>query len=331
MSWYDLRPLYGHATCGDLLPFARLWAADEIDVLKGRHTLAAEVEKNRIDFGVLIGRIPLVRAKDAYLAGRRADGLSQAYVDRLDKLFTRFVSADISHLPMATISSEMLLSILASSSLSPGNLRVLRPFLKDLFGRYREMHWGRNVADVAARSLEPAGNGDWPTTVAALPTWTESQFEEVFTWLLSQEAYWQQALCLRLFLCVYNVPMTTAMAARWDQFYIVEINRSPFGRTQKEKRPSWYWSGKQWRAHVFRRREMTLVDELRRRAAPGADVLFPSRFGRGAAHIRSVEHVWRETLARFKLPYASPRQFRSHYHALNLAEGWWHKDVFGDE
>jgi hypothetical protein len=320
------RYLEGELTLGDLAEEAREWAEASIDTLKGRPTLVEEQEANRKSFGDALGGITLGRAMDAYLVGRRAEGLTNAYVDRLDKLFASFVSADIRAVPIAQITPEMLFECLSSPALSKGNLRVLRPLLKDLFSRYRAMSWGRNAATEAAELVYGSSSG-WPTPEVLLPTWTEEQFAKFFEWLGGQDQYWQQALCLCLFFKIYNVPLTRTMSARWDQFFMVEVG-SWSAPHQKEKKPAWYWDARPWRRHIFRSSDADLVDRLLERQSPTSQFLFPSPHGRSAEHIRSVDHIWIAALSEFGLPYTSPRRFRSHYHALNLAGGWWHKDFF---
>jgi hypothetical protein len=317
---------YEDLTLGDLIEEARRWAEDSIDTLKGRTTLTEESEANRKSFGDVLGNIPLGRAMEAYLAGRRADGLTEAYLDRLDKLFVTFVSADTRALPIADVTSEMLLSSLSSPRLSTGNLRVLRPLLKGLFSRYRSMHWGRNVAADAAELIK-GHSSDWPMPAEGLPAWPEARFTDFFEWLGEQEQYWQQGLCLSLFIRIYNVPLTRTMSARWDQFFMVEVGSWPSSH-QKESRPAWYWDVRPWRRHIFRSSDDRLVSKLLERQSPTSQFLFPSPYGRSVEHIRTVDHIWIAALAEFGLPYTSPIKFRSHYHALNLAGGWWHKDVF---
>jgi hypothetical protein len=286
VGWHDLRGLYldESTTIGDFSEFARQWAIDQIDLLKGRLTLEQEMRENQEAIGQQLGRTPLDRAMQAYIRGRRSDGLTLGYLDRIDKLFSRFVPRDVRAMPISAITSEMITSVLESRDLSPGNLRVLRPVLRDLFRRYRNIHWGRNVADDASTSLVPMGSADWPATSTRLPVWEEEQFRTMFKWLESSADYWQQRLCLSLFMRVYNVPMTSAMAARWDQFYLVKIDRSSFSPGEQQELPAWYWGLRPWKRHVFRTREDDLLDALwRTRSA--SNFLFPSQFGRGTEHI----------------------------------------------
>jgi hypothetical protein len=69
VDWYYLRRFYldQTATLGDLSEFARQWAINQIDILKGRLTLEEETSRNRAAFGEQLGRTPLRRALDAYL------------------------------------------------------------------------------------------------------------------------------------------------------------------------------------------------------------------------------------------------------------------------
>jgi hypothetical protein len=263
---------------------------------------------------------------EAYLIGRQLEGLTEAHLDRLDKLFSRYVPKEVQQTPIKEVAPKALRAIFENASLSPSNLRVLRPLLKDLFRRYQVFAGGSNAAEKAADLLPVIGYGDWPEKSKYLPVWTESKFQNFFKWLLEKnDDYWQQALCLRLFFRVDQVPLTTALSATWDQFYMVNVSRS-FGSNQTEKKPAWYWSDKHWLRHVFRDSDLPFIAELLRRQSP-SPYLFPSPHGRSVGHIRTVDHVWRNALAEFKLPYASPREFKSHYKALNLEKGWWTKEL----
>lgn len=328
LDWYEFRRLFlNQATLGDLSDHARRWAVDQIDILKGRSTLQEEIEENRAALGDQLGRTTLGRAIDSYLRGRRFESLSQGYLDRLDKLLSRFVPDTVRALPIASVTAEAISGILDSRELSPGNLRVLRPALKDIFNRYRSISWGRNAVTDASSSLARTDTSDWPAPSQRLPNWTEEQFRTLFQWLQCCNESLQQGLCLSLFIRIYGVPMTAAMSAKWDQFYLVKVGSSYFGSGEQQECPMWSWDSRPWKRHVFRSEDMDLFDTLQGSRLDGCDYLFPSRLGRSVHHIRSVDHVWRSAIAEFGLPYVSPRAFRAHYQALRMAGHWWHKSL----
>jgi hypothetical protein len=81
---------YGYEqTLGDFVDEARNWARDEIRQIKGYPSpkQLSRVQHRRIR--TKIRKITLARAAEHVLYGMRLRGLSESYIDRLDKLFDR--------------------------------------------------------------------------------------------------------------------------------------------------------------------------------------------------------------------------------------------------
>ncbi len=293
-------------TFGELLPEARLWARDQIDRLTGRPTLADERRDQWARSAEQAGKITLARAAAGVITTLELGGRSQVYRDRLDKLFSAYVPENLKKKPLVKITLAEIASVLRSPVLSYGNMRALRPFLgkcidlvRQFHGRTHESLWDfERMIEIKVQTVEHP-----------MVHWESSRFKELIRYL-SQHDVWQQGLCLALYFETRNA-LSAAMAAHWDDFVDVRyISRMHVGQRPMWRR-EWRAGGRRgWGAEITVRANtiFTLIEERHASdVAEKVERLFPSRYGRQHSHIRSVDHVWRQTLAHFELPHIRPR------------------------
>ena len=319
-------------TYGDLLPAAREWARDEIDRAKGRLTLDEEEHVQKDIFARAARRLTLEKFAAATLHNLKTSGKSQAYIDRLDKLLHTFVPADLKFKLMPDITGREIIKVLRSKNLSLGNMRVLRPFLRKIFDDYHRVAFGRHDVENALKrhpiNPSPARPGK------PLKRWSQEKFAGAFKLLESEEKYWQQAYCLRIFLMCSKAPLTRVMAAKWSD--VASITRPKTEGVFGNKRRKYYaWN---WKDNVSGRerldgvslKEIQKAYHLSQSVIPQTDYVFPSSYGRKSEHIRSIDHVWNNFLHQLNLAYMSPNEFRKIYNERSLRESWYWKYIRWD-
>lgn len=293
-------------TFGQLLPEARLWARDEIDRIAGRPTLDDEMRSQWARSAKQARKITLARASEGVLTNLTLGGRSQAYRDRLDKLFATYVPEEIQKKPVVELTSDDISLILKNENLSHGNMRVLRPFIGKCLGIVRQFHGKTHESlwDFERRIEIDVHKFEHP-----LAQWKCSQFDDLINYIMRHDL-WQQGLCLALYLETRN-SLRAATSARWKDFVDVSYVSRMEPERQTIWRREWQVNGREgWSAQVTIRANAVLerIGELHAGLLTReVEYLFPSRYGRQHAHVRSVEHVWRHTLTHFRLPYLSPR------------------------
>jgi len=325
-SYWDFSP-FGYwrrehelPSLGFFVDQARAWAGDELDRLKGKPTLRDEEIAQRARSRTMLARVSLQQAEEAVLSRMADKGISLTHRDRLDKLFATHVPQTTKQLRLLEVPQKEIVAVFKSKNLSQANLRVLRPFLGRIFdlpfefgarGKLSSHHLrGRSFSRVDAQRRRPE-----PKT---------SFYNDLFHQLESDQCYWQQALCLRLFLS-FHAPLSQLMAARWDQvrdyrYMPRDGSRPPFGRR------TWEYSKITWRNQQISNVDNSIllrVLNLGRRDFPGAAFWFPSHRGQ-FGHIRAIDHSWRKALAHVGSTYASPKVVRDRYQSYRYQhEGWW--------
>lgn len=316
--WWDFRRGDRQdPTLGELIEFARRWAHDEIASIKGRPALAEEDAAQKELARRRIEGLTLAGAAKAVLRGMDGRGLSQVYRDRLDKLFSRYVPTEVATKNVCDVSMDDIASLL--SSLAPGNLRLLRPFL----GQTLDIP-GRFGIRPAASSYEFRSLSDHLTQAPDVPrqlrNWARDDYVSFVSELEQERDRWQQAYCLRLFFD-FHAPLAQVLAARWDQLW--EVNHHG-GKGNKHYQ--WRYKEAPWKFESIRAPQVELV---RKCLAWGKEEFgdtpywFPSRHGRHFEHIRAVDHVWHAALYKRRLRYLSPREFRK---ALRATHPWFGYD-----
>ncbi len=306
----------------DCLDEAREWARERIKEIKGiptrqdlekRRHLAREARMLSMTFGEFVAvRIEKMRHR------RR----SQAYTDRIDKLFNKIIPVELQNTLMSSLTSHPIIDAIISSSDKPGTVRVFRSFmsgvlddaascsfaLRSVYNEYREGFWGKWEERVSLHVTE-------------LDSYAERKYHDLFDRLMGEKRLWQQALCIRLYFEL-SVPLSRLMSASWRQVY--EGDFYPYFPGENR---NWYWC--RVRIHPD---SSIIIDEIRRRARdefPDSPYLFPTRFGRRFQHIRTVDGMWRNALFDLGIGYYSLKKFAESYRGatarygdpLNLSRG----------
>lgn len=290
----------------DCLNEAREWAGERIKEVKGiptkrdiqrRRRLAREVRVLFMTFGEFVAlKIEKMRRRKK----------SQAYTDRLDKLFDRIIPVELRDTEMANLAARPIIEAIISSGDKPGTVSVFRSFmsgvleeaascsfaLRDVCNEYKEGFWREWEEHASFR-------------VPDLDGCPENKYQDLFDRLMSEKRFWQQALCIRLYFEM-SVPLSRLMNASWGQIY--EGDFYPY--LPRENR---YWY---WRRIRISPESSIIIDEIRRRVCdefPEALYLFPTRFGRKYQHIRTVDGMWRNALFDLGIGFYSLKRFAESY------------------
>ena len=302
-------------TVGDLIEIAREWARDAIDEIKERPTLRQQDAAQKAAGKQRAAALTLTNAVRAVISTLRQDGLSQAYCDQLDKLYSVNVPKNIGDKAACEVALDEVIEVLDATK--PGNLRQLRPLL----GRALDIPRRFGVRS-AASSLRLRYIGRTVSNESDLPpqlkNWSQDKFTSFVETFERYEEKWQQAFCLRFYL-QFHAPLSQVMAARWDNLY--ESIYQPFLGADQPPRKQLVWKYvERWGRHeILRGSLLELLRTCRDRGESevlGSSYWFPSRLGRTVGHIRSIDHVWRGALHQHGLRYISPRLFRTAFHGV---------------
>lgn len=291
---------------GDSLESAREWARNEIDGIKGRATLSQEEHVRWRKVGAAVRKLPLGRAALSLLEGMRVRGLSEAYIDRLDKLFATNVPDRLKRSPLGSIKPKAVANALVNKSVPPANIRVLRSFIGQIFER------GASFNGPLGRFRDELSIEFWKTwekrldvRFPELRNLNKDDYKVIFAEFQTEDARWQQAYCIRLFF-EFGASLTRLMSARWAQ--ILDEFWYPY---DPEEKVLWFESRERITPVA-----QSVLDDARERALhtfPNTIYWFPSAFGRNVKHIRSVEAFWRTTLEKCGSRYYPLREFALSY------------------
>lgn len=317
-GWAFLRGKRPIPTFGDCLIDARTWARDELDRLAGRPTIEQERRSQRARTAARGRLITLDRASRAVLTNLELAGRSTTYRDRLDKLFALYVPDHIRQKRLTRLKLADILPLLENPELSAGNMRALRPFLGRCIALTREVHvWPhRSLVELERMPItEPDRLSDH-----AMSTWDAEAFRS-FIDHLEGYRHWQQGFCLALYFTLEG-PLSDVVAARWDQFQDVYYPPGAYGEEGAWRR-QWVHDQRRWWKNSVTNRANEVFERLvqiHERFEITSDFLFPSPLDGRVTHIRSIDHVWRQALARHNLSYLSPRQARILYNDVRYTK-----------
>jgi hypothetical protein len=129
---------------------ARAWARDALKRVKlGLPSISQEIKDQRRKIQQRVRKLTFETVAMSTLNNMQSQGISQAYFDRLDKLFHRFFSRNFLQKPMSDFEGYEVWEALRSSSISHGNFRLLMPFVRRVFSNYYYLAGGRNELDLA--------------------------------------------------------------------------------------------------------------------------------------------------------------------------------------
>lgn len=295
---------------GEYLDEAREWARDEIDKTKGRPTVHAEHRLEYKSTGELVRSLTLQRAVSAVLLGLMANNASQRYRDRLDKLFAIHIPERIKQTSLANLNPKQVARAIVKADASAGNIRVLRSFISQIMERGASFNGplGRFHSDFASEF-----NAQWERNrdvrYPELRKIRAHKYQKIFRALESDEIYWQQAMAIRLYF-VFRAPLSRVLSAQWKQIH--EGYWYPYWPDEKE-----YWFECRDKIVEDTRRMLDRIRSLGERDFNGSDFWFPSRHGRSASYIRTVELAWRRALRKSQIAYYPLREFSRSFREFN--------------
>jgi hypothetical protein len=217
----DLDFAYGGRTnthgLGEYLEDARNWARDEIDNEKRRLTVNEEYEVDFEDASDRIQLMTLEKAAQSLISGMRANGRSEKYVARLDKLFYNSVSKKLRTTALKRLSAKAVAKCLVNVEASAGNIRILRSFVSQIFERAANFHGPfLRFQDQLGVEFRKQWDRNYDVRYPELRRLKKSKFRKIFGKLESEKVFWQAALCIRLFF-EFHSPVARVLSARWDQ------------------------------------------------------------------------------------------------------------------
>jgi hypothetical protein len=281
---------------GDYLEAAREWARDEIAQARGALTVRQRDDFEKRVAGDHVKEMTLADAAQSLIAGMRANGRSQRYLDRLDKLFSNNVTTRLKKTPLQRISAKSVARCLIKSGVPAGNIRILRSFIAQVFERGGSFHaqlW--RFRDEFGVEFKKRWEKMYDVRYPELRRLRKEKYLAIFDRLESEQASWQAALCIRLFF-EFHSPLSRVMGGRWDQvdgdFWY------PYGPNEKVL---WYESRE--RVGSVTRSLLDKISNLVKREFGDNPFWFPARPDCEVRSIRSVEPMWRKALMDCRIQY----------------------------
>lgn len=297
---------------GRFVEEARSWAQDTVDKMKGKLTLVEQEKTQREAYKSSAKKRTLRRVADVLLKGHIINGASQRYVDRLDKLFSLYVETEVANSPVSSLSKEQVHALANFKDVAPGNLKFIRPFLRKIFELDSLLSCSKNYFETAIFE-----NGyfqvDEDQPENPLSEWSRDAVDEFLLSFLSEDAYWQQGICLYFYFSFMRAPLSQVLAFRWDQLYELTPRSHQNDIETPGIKLAWCYRDKGlYRESISRNdvKALKLAQSFSQQKFPNCCFLFPSPFGDGNSHIKSVDHVWAKTLKKYDLSYLSPRAFK---------------------
>jgi len=294
---------------GDYLDDARDWARDEIDRARARPTRYEQAWIEHRVVGGYVKRIALGDAAQSLICGMRANGRSQRYVDRLDKLFANNISAKLKTTPLHRVSAKSMAWCLVNVKQPAGNIRILRSFVSQVFERGADFHGplGR-FRDELSVEFHKQWEKKYDVRYPELRKLKDRHYRAIFERLESEEVLWQQALCIRLFF-EFQAPLSRVLYGCWHQ--IDGEYWYPYWPDEKV-----YWYECRERIEDTERTILNVIADRSKREVHPSSYWFPTRSG-GNRCISSVDLMWRKTLIDCRMPHYPLREFARSYRNPN--------------
>jgi hypothetical protein len=293
----------------DSLESARSWARDEIDIAKGRSTLEEDRQARREHIARRMNRLTLEQAAEKLTRGMLAEGRSQPYVDRLNKLFAIHVPQEVRSLRLSEVPPRKLARALVSMAGHGGNLRTLKSFVRQIYDRAATFNgslraFSSELSEQFWKQWQIANRLPFPE----LQNLEQPDYEAIFAILEAEEDRWQQALCIRLFF-IFGAPLSRLRVAQWRQ--IIGDRWYPY---LPEEKVYWFESAENINSDA-----KALLDRLRnlgRVRSKRSAYWFPCATD-PRKPIATTHGTWRETLNRVGSRYYPLGEFARSYRAPN--------------
>lgn len=295
---------------GDYLENARRWARDEIDVLKGRPTISEEARSYERAASTRVKTMSLKRASERLLAGMKLNGLSEAYRNRLDKLFGLYVPEKLKSKCLDKLRGREIAKCLMAPNLSRGNARTLRAFISQIFERGANFYGplGRipkEISKITLRGSRPI-KGEREKYLSKL---TVTDYQRIFAALDAESDRWQQAICIRLYF-EFGISLSRLRNAQWKQI----LDSDWYPMMPGERR---YWFLYSVRLDND---AIGYLNRLRRCAATAgiqSGYWFPATAADGDRPITTVTLLWRATLKSLGYKHYPLREYARRFRPQN--------------
>jgi hypothetical protein len=281
---------------------ARRWGRDEIRRLNGRLTSHEVREIKQHNRSLRMLSLTLGDAADRVTADMKKRKRSEAYILSVQKLFALHIQEPLGAISLADVSPGAVAEILVDRRISSGNIRTLKAFIAQIF------RWAARSHGLLVRKADELNEVFWrlweeryDVKHPELRNFKREDLKRIFRKLESEKQFWQQALCIRLFL-KFGAPLTRVMSAEWAQ--IVESTWYPY---YPRSRVLWFEAREEIDQEAAA--ILTYLASRIRRDFGRSVYLFPSKHGRQVAHIRSIDTVWRNTLHDLGLRHYSLWEF----------------------
>jgi hypothetical protein len=301
-DWEFDRP----ASLGESLEDAREWAQEEIDKFKGRQTLRSENAARWKQASNRVTKLTLGRAAESLISGMKANGLSEQYVNRIDKLFHLIIPAKLKNQPLSRVSAKSVAKALVKQQIPAGNIRTLRSFIGQIFETGARFHGPLlRFREEMSTEFWKEWERHYDVAFPELRDLTEDHYRKIFEKLEAETVRWQQALCIRLYF-EFGAPLSRVMSARWEQ--VLGQHWYPYWPDEK----IWWFECRE----TISEKSRILIDrvsELSQHSGANSSFWFPSVRG----HITTVDSFWRHTLNACDSRYYPLREFARSHRDLN--------------
>lgn len=284
------------------LTYARSWARDEINKIKEIRSVWDEYLDMKAQVGKYIEEKKFGYLCDIVLNKKNYPirGWSEDYADRLRHSLDKFDDeTGVREMAVSDLADGRLTKMVASSALTPGNLRNFRSLLNVVL-------W--NIHDLGGPpvgKLLPSSRGLRSRPFESiLDEFSLEDFENIINSSRNIENNWRASICIELCF-VFHAPITRVMQGRWRQ--IVENRWYPYSSVD---RASWH--------HRWVRIEPRGLECLKRAALAAkkerlrSEHFFPSAVLVGKP-ISNIDRVWHSLLRELGLPKFSLRQCVNQY------------------
>jgi hypothetical protein len=298
----------GDKSLGAKLEDARHWARAEIRQLKfagdTEHIWAVAGQKAQS----FIKRQSLARAAQELILRMRLRGLSQRYVDRLDKLFSTHIPYRLRTSELQNVNPSAVANALISEQVSGANARTLRSFLSQIYLEASASNHGfSKFPEQLSKNYWKLWEKHRDVRYPELRKLKKKDYRRLFR-ILERTSSWQHGYAIRLYF-KFGVPMQRLLAARWAQ--IVGDTWYPYA---PDERLFWYAYGERLDEEA-----LELIKKVHALASKNFEpsaFLFPSPTKVGES-IRTVQSFWRGALETAQIKYYPLKEFSRSYRNFN--------------